>query len=108
MIEAMTYRTRSSLDRGRSVAIQISIRIAKVVKERYPIDFLRNLLVEEKLWNDSAEKELLGNGYEKMIASRSIQRARSNAGLLDPKELIFSDVYSKEPWFLKEEREESE
>jgi TPP-dependent pyruvate/acetoin dehydrogenase alpha subunit len=104
MIEAMTYRTGPHSTADDPTRYRSSAETQKWLMKD-PIDFLRNLLVEKELWNDSKEKELLGK-YDKMIAS-SIQRQEATR-LLDPKELIFSDVYSEEPWFLKEEREESE
>jgi pyruvate dehydrogenase E1 component alpha subunit len=102
MIEAMTYRTGPHSTADDPSRYRSSSEAQKWLKKD-PVDFLRKLLIERKLWNESQEKDLLAK-YDKMIWS-SIQRQEATP-LLSPKELIFEDVYSVEPWFLKEEKEE--
>ena len=102
MIEAMTYRTgpHSTADDPSRYRDQSD---SQTWSKKDPIDVLRNALLAKKLWSATKEKELL-SGYEKMIAE-SIRRQEA-APLLSPDELIFSDVYSREPWFLKEEEKQ--
>ncbi len=103
MIEAMTYRTgpHSTADDPSRYRDQVE---SQTWLKKDPIDFLRNYLIAKKLWSVSKEKGLSAR-YEKVIAD-SIRRQEATP-LLPPEELIFSDVYSKEPWFLEEERKGS-
>ena len=99
LIEAMTYRvgphsTADDPNRYRSK------EETEKWSRRDPVQVLRSLLLEKRLWSTEKEKELVA-GYEKEI-SESIKRQESTKPL-PPEKLFFDDVYSKLDWNLEEQ-----
>lgn len=102
MVEAMTYRlgphsTADDPNRYRTKAEE------EKWSKKDPIESLRALLVSKKIWNEVTEKQLVEE-YEKEIA-KSIEKQESLTPI-SPTDLIFTDVYSKMPWFLEEQKKE--
>ena len=101
LIEAETYRmgAHSSSDDPTRYRDQKEVELWKA---RDPIDRMRGLLGEEKLWDAAKESAL----KDELLAQ--VNEAIKTAEALPPPErrTLFDDVYAELPWHLKEQRDE--
>jgi len=99
-IEALTYRIGPHSTADDPSRYRESKEV-QTWEQKDPIARLKGFLISLKLWSEEDDKKLFEN-YEKMM-SEAIQRQES-LGPLPVQELLFDDVYSELPWFLKEQR----
>ena len=89
-VEMMTYRYQGHSMSDPGLSYRVREEITKMRQERDPLDFLKKIMLENKVATELELKEIIKKNQE--VIEEAINKARKDP-IPDPEKDLFSDVY---------------